>query len=60
MGLFGKDMAKNFVFVFTFSNLEPLLALDLVKGQFGKSWDEISEPRYISVNNDGIFVRDNQ
>lgn len=60
MDIFGKDIAKNFVFVFTFSDSGKPLVLDSVKEKskgFGNYWDSISEPKYLSVNNCGIFQK---
>lgn len=58
MDLFEKEIAKNFVFIFTFSNSGKPQVLESVMDKengFGKYWDNLTEPKYIEVNNCGFF-----
>ncbi len=58
MDLFNKNIAPNFVFIFTFSDSGKPQVLESVKDNtygFGDYWHLIQEPKYLQVNNCGIF-----
>ena len=60
MDLFNKDIAPNFVFIFTFSDSGKSQALQSVMDPqfgFGNYWNQISQPKYLEVNNCGIFEK---
>lgn len=60
MDLFGKDIAPNFVFIFTFSDSGVPQVLQFVKDPlngFGKYWDQIEDPKSLEVNNCGFFEK---
>lgn len=57
--LFGKDIASNFMFVLTFydsTNNSPIL--DFLQNEekgFGTYWKDLTEPKYIQINNQILF-----
>lgn len=60
MDLFGKDIAKNILFVFTFSDSGKPLVYNVIENPekgFGKYLHLLEEPKYIEVNNCGIFQK---
>lgn len=60
MDIFAKEIAPNFVFIFTFSDSGKPQVLESVMDKqygFGNYWDQIIEPKYIEVNNCGFFEK---
>lgn len=58
--LFDKEIARNFVFIFTFSDSGKPQVLESVMDNeigFGRYWDTLIAPKYIQVNNCGFFEK---
>ena len=61
LSLFGKNIADNFIFLFTFcDNKEPLIINSLKENEPFKSFiSKINEPWYLKFNNSGFFGNPN-